>query len=187
MDEPPSFTSVTARNSEEQQPQVTEPRMFEEDEYNPSMSKIRPMDDQPQSDPSFEGGTGTRAIVQPTEIYDDDHVEAVSIGSMAVRGGGIQLPDQLMDTSYNNKPALSIGDMVGDRGDSQPAGGRFGYDAQAPPSLSDVARRDNSHTGESGGGQSLPEGDYEGVSITGRDFGRVMMSQMEGGQNTSPF
>ncbi|KAI3794699.1 hypothetical protein L1987_37332 [Smallanthus sonchifolius] len=152
---------------------------------------------------SFEARTGSRAIVQPTQVYDDDRQtdQALSIGAMAAcRSTEVQLQDevtdnsysgqtdqalsigamaacrpsedvQLPDTSYSDEQAPSMGFMVGDRGDSQPGGGNFSYGA--PPSHTDVARRDESQNGESGGGQYLPEGDYEEMSLTGRDFARL--------------
>ncbi|MFS8008534.1 hypothetical protein Hanom_Chr14g01273931 [Helianthus anomalus] len=163
MDAPPSFTSVTARDTDHEQhprPQpLTEPNHFE-DQYNPSMSKIR-------SYSSFEDRT-----LVPTETYDEDGVQAVSIGAMAVYRAEVQIPDQITDTYYSNEQAPSMGVMVGGRGDSQPGGSYFSYNA--PPSHSDVARHDDSRTGEStGGGQDLLEGNYEGISLTGRDFNRL--------------
>ncbi|KAI3798428.1 hypothetical protein L1987_33703 [Smallanthus sonchifolius] len=159
MDGSPSVTSVIATNIDLQQPQVTEPNQFEEDQYIPSMSKIR------------SSRSGSRAIVQPTEVYDNDdggQTQALSIAAMAAcRSSKVQLPD----TSYSNEQAPSMGVMVGDRGDSQPGGGNFSYGA--PPSHTDVARRDESQNGESGGGQYLSEENYEGMSLTGRDFARL--------------
>ncbi|KAI3798430.1 hypothetical protein L1987_33707 [Smallanthus sonchifolius] len=128
------------------------------------MSKIR-------SYSSFEARTGSHAIVQPTEVYDNDdggQTQALSIGAMAAcRSSEVQLPD----TSYSNEQAPSMGFMVGDRGDSQPGGGNFSYGA--PPWHTDVARRDESQNGESGGVQYLSEENYERMSLTGRDFARL--------------
>ncbi|KAI3828976.1 hypothetical protein L1987_03089 [Smallanthus sonchifolius] len=83
-----------------------------------------------------ESRTGSRAIVQPTEVYDEDdggQTQALSIGAMAVCRS---TEDQLPNTSYNNEQAPSMGFMVGDRMDSQSGGGNFSYGAS--PSHTDV-------------------------------------------------
>ncbi|KAI7758230.1 hypothetical protein M8C21_018752 [Ambrosia artemisiifolia] len=174
MDAPPSFTSLTARPTDhDQYPQATEPNHFEqqqEEHYNPSMSKIR-------SYSSFEDRTVDRAIVQvqPTETYDvDDGGQAISIGAMAAcRAEGKILDEVVTDTSYsNNEQPPSMGFMVGDRVDSQPGGGGFSYNA--PPSHGDLGRHGDSSTIESSdGGRNDVEEDYEGMSLTGRDFARL--------------
>ncbi|KAK9062349.1 hypothetical protein SSX86_019535 [Deinandra increscens subsp. villosa] len=181
MDEaPPSFTSVRPANIDHDQQHsfsVTDDpnaQFDQQNHSNPSMSKIR-------SYLSFEAGTTAAGgtTVQPTEPYDDDgYDQALSIGAMVVcRTEDEQLTDSTSNYENNEQPP-SMGFMVGDRGNSQPGGGGNFITYNAPPSQSDVARRDESYKGEgesNGGGENnlLPEGDYEEVSLTGPNFAKL--------------
>ncbi|CAH1436720.1 unnamed protein product [Lactuca virosa] len=174
MDAPPSISSAMIRNFDQQQPQLNEPYQFEETQYNnPSISDIRSMEDQSQSsqyNQLFQAMNLDRSIPQ-----SDDVVQPVSIGDMAIGREEIsikhnQFPDQRSGISDNSEQAPSIGSMVREGEISKAAGGNFTYDA--PPSRTDVAHRDASHTDESNGGEVDADDDYEGVSLTGRNFGK---------------
>ncbi|KAL4578167.1 hypothetical protein LXL04_014286 [Taraxacum kok-saghyz] len=172
MDAPPSLSSAIIRNFDQQQPQVNEPYQVAEDQSNsPSISDIRSMEDQSQSQYNqlFKAINLDRAIAKPMEPYDDA-VQPVSIGAMAIRREEIQqhqFPDQLTGISDNSEQAPSVGSLVRNGESYKVGGGNLTYDA--PPSRTDVAHRDESNPGESSGGDQYdPEEDYEGVSLTGR-------------------
>ncbi|KAI3723199.1 hypothetical protein L2E82_34621 [Cichorium intybus] len=183
MDAPPSISSVIIRNFDQQQPQVNEPSEFGEEQYNPSISDIRAINDQSQSqyNQSFKAMTVDSTIDETMETYGD-FVQPVSIGDMAaIRREEIQhhqFPDQhtvVMSDSSEQMP--SIGSMVREGEISQAGGGNFStYDA--PPSRTDVAHRDASYTGESNGGQDIPNEDYQAVSLTGRNFGKFYTMEL---------
>ncbi|KAF5817572.1 hypothetical protein HanRHA438_Chr02g0056131 [Helianthus annuus] len=127
MDGPPSFTSVVAR------PDV----QFSDTSYNnehgpPSVGSVA-MAQLQLSDTSYNN-------------YSNSNVQATSIGSLAM--GLLQLSDQLTETSYSNEKAPSIGSLVMgyEKGISKSASDGFSYHMR-PPSLTDVAGRDGSHSG----------------------------------------
>ncbi|KAJ0614400.1 hypothetical protein HanIR_Chr02g0062021 [Helianthus annuus] len=87
------------------------------------------------------------AILQLSEPLNDisyNNEQATSVGSMAMVR--LQLSDQLTDTcySYSNEQAPSMGY---ERGVSLSVSDGFSYYAR-PPSLADVADRDESSSGE---------------------------------------
>lgn len=170
MDAPPSISSAIVRNFDQQQLPLNEPYQFEETQYStPSISDIRSMEDQSQSseyNQLFQAMNLDRSIPQA-----DDVVQPVSIGDMAIGRQEIsikhhQFPDQRSDIFDNSEQAPSIGYMVREGEISNAAGGNFPYDA--PPSRTDVAHRDASHTGESSGGEVVEDDE----SLTKRNFGK---------------
>ncbi|MFS7910265.1 putative transcription factor MYB-HB-like family [Helianthus anomalus] len=83
-------------------------------------------------------------LSEPLNDISYNNEKATSVGSVAMVR--LQLSDQLIDTcySYSNEQAPSVGY---ERGLSQFASDGLGYYAR-PPSLTDVAGRDESYSGE---------------------------------------
>ncbi|KVI08445.1 calcium-binding protein CML37-like [Cynara cardunculus var. scolymus] len=78
---------------------------------------------------------------------------------------------QPTETSDDSDRAPSFGCLVGDRGNSETASVIFSDDP--PPSYSDVARRNASHTDESSVDRNFPEVNFEDGSSTALYFGEI--------------
>ncbi|KAI3770302.1 hypothetical protein L6452_01430 [Arctium lappa] len=78
---------------------------------------------------------------------------------------------QPTETFYDIERAPSFGLVVGDRGNSETGSVIFSDDA--PPSYTDVARRDASQTYESSVDNNLPQVNLDEASSTALNFGQI--------------
>ncbi|KAI3514877.1 hypothetical protein L1887_13624 [Cichorium endivia] len=171
---PPSFSSAAAKPFDQEQFQV-DPQPF-------GVYNDQPWLNQPPSQGSLGHGQGNsgnqylpdgtvyRGFGQPDGI--DDGEKGPSFTALGHGQGISHNYDGISNREYGvGGQPLSVGAMVRD-GFSNPSGGGNHYGGDAPPELSDVARRERSQTGESLTDiqTSADPQDYVGMSLVGKNF-----------------